>query len=309
MKANRTVVLVAVAAGLGLSTACQKAAAPVEPQPSPASGQPAVVIKTHQVAGHIYMLEGRGGNIGVSAGEDGVVLVDDQFAPLAPQILDAVQKLGKGDPTFVINTHFHGDHTGGNPQFGKSAHIVAHENVRKRLASQQERRGQVIEPMVKEGLPVFTFRESVSLHLNGEEIRVVHFPTGHTDGDSVVFFTGANVVHMGDHYFNGRFPYVDAASGGDVQKYAENVGAVLERVKEDTKIIPGHGALSNASELKVFHRTLVDTIGIVKRAMKAGKSLEQIKAAGLPAKYKGWGDGFISTEAWLTAIHASLSAQ
>lgn len=264
-----------------------------------------VTIKTTHVVGNIYMLEGRGGNIGVSAGEDGVVLVDDQFAPLVPKILAAVAELGKGEPRFVINTHWHPDHSGGNPDLGGKASIVAHENVRKRLSTRQEGRGRVVEPMARPGLPVVTYQQSASLHMNGEEIRLMHFPRGHTDGDTIVFFTGANVVHMGDHFFSGRFPFVDTASGGDPVGYAANVKAVLDQIKDDTKVIPGHGPLGTKADLAAFHQTLTDTIKIVKDAKKAGKSLDQAKKAGLPEKYKSWGEGFIKTDVWIETIYTS----
>lgn len=264
------------------------------------------VIKTTQVSGHIYMLEGRGGNIGVSAGENGVVLVDDQFAPLATKITEAVRALGKGEPKFVINTHWHGDHTGGNPEFGAKASIVAHENVRKRLSSPQQRRGQVVDPTPEIGWPVVTYQESASLHMNGEEIRLIHFPNGHTDGDTIVFFTGANVVHMGDHFFNGRFPFVDVESGGDPVRYAENVKSVLDQIKDDTKVIPGHGPLASKADLATFHQALTDTIEVVRAGKKAGKSLADLQKAGLPEKYKAWGEGFIKTDVWIETIYASL---
>ena len=155
-----------------------------------------VEIKTIHAAGNIYMLEGRGGNIGVSVGSDGILMVDDQFEPLADKIEAALKKLSDGQLKFVLNTHFHGDHTGGNEVFGPTAPIIAHTNVRERLKVK----------LSPEGLPIITFDTSLSIHFNGEEIRVIHFPKGHTDGDSVIFFTGANVVHMGDHFFSGRFP-------------------------------------------------------------------------------------------------------
>lgn len=302
--------LFACGLGLALAAGCQKATdtQPIaEPAPAPAADPMAsVTIETTPVAGPVFLLVGAGGNIGVSAGDDGVVLIDDQFAPLAPKILAAVRALGHGDPEFVINTHFHGDHTGSNPILGESASIIAHENVRKRLASGRKVAGKVVEPMAPPGLPVVTFAESVSLHMNGEEIRVDHLPRGHTDGDSVVFFTGSNVVHMGDHFFNGAFPFIDVAGGGDVLQYERNVAAVLEKVGDDTKIIPGHGPLAGRAELVAFHDMLVETIGIVEKAKRAGKSLAAVQKAGLPAKYDALGKGFITTDAWIEAIYASV---
>ena len=276
--------------------------------PRPADDSMAdVTIKATQVAGHIYMLEGRGGNIGVSAGEDGVVLIDDQFAPLAPKILEAVRALGKGEPEYVVNTHWHGDHAGGNPEFGAKASIVAHDNVRKRLSTEQKRRdGEIVEPMPAAGLPVVTYAQSASLHMNGEEIRLVHFPRGHTDGDTVVFFSGANVVHMGDQYFNGKYPFVDIESGGDPAGYAANVKAVLDQIKDDTKVIPGHGPLATKADLAAFHQMLIETSDVVRKGKKAGKSLDQLQEAGLPEKFKSWDGGFISGKVWIETLYNGL---
>jgi cyclase len=286
------------------------ATGPVETTKSPAKpvddSMKDAVIETTPVAGPIYMLKGRGGNIGVSAGDDGVVMVDDQFAPLAPKILDAVRALGKGEPEFVLNTHWHGDHTGGNAEFGAKASIVAHENVRKRLSTPQQLRGSTVEAIAPAGLPVVTFQQSLSLHMNGEEIRVIHFPTGHTDGDSVIFFTGSNVVHMGDHFFNGKFPFVDLESGGNAVQFAANVKAVLDQVKDDTKIIPGHGPLASKADLAAYSDVLSETIKIVQKGKKAGKSVEDLQKAGLPEKFASWGDGFIKTDAWIKTVYDSL---
>jgi len=265
-----------------------------------------VTITTIKVAGPVWMLKGQGGNIGISAGDDGVVMIDDQFAPLAPKILSAVRALGKGNPTFVINTHWHGDHSGGNRQMGKYAKIIAHENARKRLTWEVPTAGRKRNPMTKPGLPVVTFPASISLHFNGEEIRIVHFPTGHTDGDSVVFFTKSNVVHMGDHFFNGRFPFVDVNSGGNVVQYVKNVAKVLTLVDDKTKIIPGHGELGDKAQLQRFHDTIVETMAIVAKAKSAGASLEKVIEAGLPAKYKDWGSGFIKTKKWITTLYNGL---
>lgn len=271
-----------------------------------------VQIKTTHVAGPIYMLEGQGGNfgvgnIGVSVGADGILMVDDQFAPLAEKIKAALKELRKGNPAFVLNTHFHHDHTGGNPTFGREATIIAHTNVRKRLANPPSSKRRPRDPMPKVGLPVITFDESLSLHFNGEEIRAIHFPHGHTDSDSVIFFTGSNVVHMGDQFFQGKFPYVDFSSGGDVLGYTKNVKAVMGQLNADVKIIPGHGALSNLSDLKEFHRMLVETTDIVRSRMTAGQTLDQIRKEGLPDKWQGWASGLVSTERWLIALHNSLA--
>jgi glyoxylase-like metal-dependent hydrolase (beta-lactamase superfamily II) len=268
-----------------------------------------VEIKVTKVAGNVYMLEGSGGNIGVSAGTDGILIVDDQFAPLADKIKAALKTLGEGKLKFILNTHWHGDHTGGNVIFGPDAPIIAQTNVRKRLASDQKselfKRTTPASP--KEALPVITFDESLSVHFNGEEIRVIHYPQGHTDGDSVIFFTASNVVHMGDHFFAGRFPFVDLESGGNVEGYAKNVGDVITRLPAGAKIIPGHGPLSDVEGLKAFHRMLLETTDIVRKRMTAGKTLDQIKAEGLPEKWKPWGTGFIKQDLWIETIFKSLS--
>ena len=255
-----------------------------------------VEIKATHVRGNIYMLNGTGGNVGASIGADGVLIVDDKFAPLADKIRAALSDIGGGKLEFILNTHFHGDHVGGNQAFGPEAPIIAHTNVRKRLMR---------EP--KEAWPVITFDESLSVHFNGEEIKAIHFPHGHTDGDTVIFFTGSNVVHMGDDFFYERFPFVDLKSGGDVEGLTKNIEAVIRQVPADAKIIPGHGPLSTPNDLKHYHRMLGETTEIIRQRMAAGKDLHQIKTEGLPEKWKPWATGFISTERWIETIHRSLS--
>lgn len=266
-----------------------------------------VQIKATHVAGKVHMLEGRGGNIGVSVGQDGVLIVDDQYAPLVDKIRAALRDLGEGKPRFILNTHWHGDHTGGNEAFGRDGTIIAHTNVRKRLSTRQELFGRSVGPLPKVALPIITFDESLSIHFNGEEIRAIHYPNSHTDGDVVIFFTKSNVVHMGDLFFSGMFPFVDLDHGGDVEGLTESVGKILAELPKGAKIIPGHGPLSTADDLKTYHRMLVETTRIVRERLKAGKTLEQIKADGLPDPWKSWGAGFISTDRWLESIVKSLS--
>jgi cyclase len=270
-----------------------------------------VEIKTIKVAGNVYMLQGAGGNIGVSVGPDGILIVDDQYAPLADRIKAALKNLGDGKLKFILNTHYHGDHTGSNPVFGPEAPIISQTNARKRLTAEQTSKffGWKFPPMAKEGLPVITFDQSVSVFFNGEEIKVIHFPHGHTDGDSVVFFHASNVVHMGDDFFNGRFPVVDLENGGDVEGMTKNVGDIISKLPGDVKIIPGHGALSDLEGLKTFHRMLVETTEMVRKKMKAHKTLAQIKAEGVPEEWKSWGSGYIKTEMWLELVYTSLSAK
>ena len=266
-----------------------------------------VKITPVHVAGSVHMLKGAGGNIGVSVGEDGLLMIDDQFAPLAGRIQTALKNFNKGGLRFVLNTHWHGDHTGGNHIFGRQAPIISHTNVRKRLAQTNKIGKRVIKPRPREALPVVTFDESLSIHFNGEEIKVIHYPAGHTDGDSVIFFTKSNVVHMGDQMFSGLFPFVDLSNGGDVEGYTKNVAAILAKVPSDAKIIPGHGPLSGVKDLKTFHEMLTATTDIVRKQIRAGKTLAQIKSKGLPAKWKGWAWRFVSEERWIATIHKSLT--
>lgn len=266
-----------------------------------------VEIKAIHVRGNIYMLNGTGGNVGVSVGSDGILIVDDKFAPLADKIRAALKDVGGGDLKFILNTHWHGDHTGGNPVFGPEAPIIAHTNVRKRLMTEQHIFGRTVSPAPEEAWPVITFDQSVSVHVNGEEIRTIHFPKGHTDGDSVIFFTGSNVVHMGDDFFSGQFPFVDLGSGGDVEGLTKNVESVIRQLPAHVKIIPGHGPVSTSDDLRAYHRMLVETTEIVRQGMSGGKTLDQLKAEGLPKKWAAWGSGFISTERWIEIIYRSLS--
>jgi glyoxylase-like metal-dependent hydrolase (beta-lactamase superfamily II) len=268
-----------------------------------------VEITASKVAGNVHMLQGAGGNIGVSVGPDGILIVDDQFAPLADKIKAALKTLGEGKLKFVLNTHWHGDHTGGNAQFGPEAPIIAHDNVRRRLATEQriELFKSTTPASPKEALPVITFDKSLSVHFNGEEIKVIHFPQGHTDGDSIIFFTNSNVVHMGDDFFVAKFPFVDLDTGGSVQGLTKNIGDIIPKLAPDVKIIPGHGPLATVDDLKQFHNMLKETTAIVQGKMKAGKTMEQIKAEGLPAEWTSWGTGFIKTDVWLEIIYRSLS--
>lgn len=265
------------------------------------------VFKTEKVAGNVYVLYGRGGNIGVSNGADGLMIIDTQFAEVADKIKAELAKLGSDKPRFVFNTHWHGDHTGGNEIFGKDSIILAHTNVRKRMLETTLFRGEKRTPSPKAALPVLTYNEGVSLHFNGEEIRAEYFPNGHTDGDTVLFFTGSNVVHLGDDFFIGRFPFVDLESKGSVEGLLRNIGALLQMIPADAKIIPGHGQVGTIENLRDYHNMILETSLIVRKAMKEGKTLDQIKKAGLPEKYKEAGSGFIKTDTWIETIYKSYS--
>jgi glyoxylase-like metal-dependent hydrolase (beta-lactamase superfamily II) len=265
-----------------------------------------VEIKTSKVAGNVYMLEGAGGNIGVIAGADGLLIVDDQYAPLAEKIRAALREINSGKLRFVLNTHWHSDHTGGNAQFGMDSVLVAHSNVLKRLAAGGVILGGKVPPAQREALPLVTYDNVIYFNFDGEEIRVVHYPAGHTDGDSVVFFTGSNVIHMGDDFFAGRFPFVDLDSGGSVEGLIQNVGDIIAKAPAGVKLIPGHGPISTLEDLRAYHMALGETTNIVRQRIRQGKTLEQAKAEGLPEKYKEWGAGFIKTDKWIETVYRSL---
>jgi glyoxylase-like metal-dependent hydrolase (beta-lactamase superfamily II) len=266
-----------------------------------------VQVRTSKVNGNVYMLQGRGGNIGALVGMDGILIVDDDYKAVSAKIAAALKELGSDKPRFVMNTHWHGDHTEGNEFFGKDSIIVAHANVRKRLLDPPVIFGQKTPPYPAFALPIVTYTESMSLHLNGEEVRAVHFPNGHTDGDTVVFFKNANVVHFGDHFFVGRFPFIDLDSGGSVQGVINNIGTLIRQIPADAKLIPGHGPLATLEDLKTYHQTLIDTSNFIQAEMKKGKSADEIKKAGLPEKYKEWGSGFIKTDFWIDIVYRSYS--
>jgi glyoxylase-like metal-dependent hydrolase (beta-lactamase superfamily II) len=258
-----------------------------------------VEIKTTHVTGNIYILQGEGGNIGVSAGPDGLLMVDNEFAPLAEKIEKALHEINPGKLKFVINTHFHGDHTGGNIHFGREAPIIAHSNVRKRL--------RITPPTTQAILPVVTFDDTLTLHFNGEEVKLLHVPAGHTDSDSFIFFTKSNVVHMGDQFFNGRYPNIDLNGGGDVRGYIRNVETAIEKIPADAKIIPGHGPLGDMKALKEFHEMLVGTAAVMEKQIAAGKTLEQVRAEGLGAEWKSWDRPPMGEGRWIEILFRGLS--
>ncbi|HEX2330366.1 MAG TPA: MBL fold metallo-hydrolase [Candidatus Angelobacter sp.] len=267
-----------------------------------------VQIKVQKVSGTVYMLEGAGGNIGASVGNDGIVVVDDEFLPLADKIEAALKGITDKPVKFVLNTHWHGDHTGGNPHFGEKAPIIAQENVRKRLSTGGHNKFGDTPPAPKTALPVITFEDKVSVHLNGEDIRAIHFPNGHTDGDSVIFFPQSNVVHMGDDFFNGNmFPFIDLDSGGSVQGMIAGDEKVLAEVPDDVKIIPGHGPLATKDDLRKFIEMLKGTSAAVQSGIKAGKNLDQLKKDKVLAQWDSWGHGFINTDVFTEVLYDSLT--
>ena len=273
-----------------------------------------VEMKVTKVSGNVYMLEGAGGNIGASVGEDGIVVVDDQYAPMADKIKAALKGITDKPVRFVINTHYHGDHTGGNAIFQQGAPIIAQDNVRKRLqeGGTAGNLGAVKfenKPAPKEALPIITFDHDVTVHLNGEDIRALHFPSGHTDGDSVIFFPKSNVVHMGDDFVTYGFPFVDLASGGSVEGMIAALEKIVPELPPDVKVIPGHGPVSNLDDVRRFVTMLKDTKAVVEKGMKQGKSIDQLKQENVLAPWQKWSGDFITSEQWLVTLYNDLTGK
>jgi glyoxylase-like metal-dependent hydrolase (beta-lactamase superfamily II) len=256
-----------------------------------------VEVNATAVAGSVYMLVGSGGNIGVSAGPDGLLLIDDQYAPLAKKIVATLSELSDQSPNYIVNTHYHGDHTGSNAFFkeNKGATIFAHENVRIRLAS--------AEGSKQAALPVVTYQDGIKFHLNGETIHVFHLAEGHTDGDSAVWFEEPNVLHTGDLFFKDMFPYIDLGAGGSVKGYIESVEALLKKIDTGTKVIPGHGALGNKDDLERFVTMIKETYAFVQAKKAAGMTEEQVLKTGLEAKWDAWAWAFINEEKWIKTLY------
>jgi len=273
-----------------------------------------VQIKVTKVAGNVYMLEGAGGNIGASVGDDGIVVVDDQYAPLADRIQTALKGITDKPVRFVINTHYHEDHTGGNSYFQKQAPIIAHDNVRKRLESggTAGNGGSVkfeAKPAPKDALPIITFDHDVTVHLNGEDIRALYFPAGHTDGDAVIFFPKSNVVHMGDDFVTYGFPFIDVDSGGSIDGMIDGVEKVIGQVPADVKIIPGHGPVSSVTDVRAYLDMLKATREVVAKAIQSGQTLDQMKQAKLLDPWKKYSDKMINSDVFIETIYNSLTGQ
>jgi len=269
-----------------------------------------VSIKTTQVTPGIYMLEGSGGNIGLSVGVDGVFMIDDQFAPLTEKIQKAIAAITPQPVKFLINTHWHFDHVGGNENLGKGgAIIVAQNNVRERML-----KGQVIEAFAKEvppakkvALPVITFDKEVTFHWNSDTIEVIHTASAHTDGDAVIYFKQGNVVHTGDLYFSGMYPFIDASSGGSVAGLLAGISTILARIDDNTRVIPGHGPLSNKAELQAYQDMLKSVYARVKTLKDQGQSVEAVVAAKPTAGYDGkWGNGFLAPDVWVKIVYSAI---
>jgi glyoxylase-like metal-dependent hydrolase (beta-lactamase superfamily II) len=273
-----------------------------------------VQMKVTKVAGSVYMLEGAGGNIGASVGDDGIVIVDDQYAPLAEKIQAALKGITEKPVRFIINTHYHEDHTGGNAYFQKEAPIIAHDNVRKRLETGGTAgNGSSVhfeaKPQPREALPIITFDHDVTVHLNGEDIRALHFPAGHTDGDSIIFFPKSNVVHMGDDFVTYGFPFIDVDSGGSIDGMIDAVEKVIRELPADVKVIPGHGPVSNLDDVRHYLTMLKETRDLVQNALAQKKTLDQMKQAKILDPWKKYSGEFISEDAFLETLYNSLTGQ
>jgi glyoxylase-like metal-dependent hydrolase (beta-lactamase superfamily II) len=255
-------------------------------------------ITVQPAAGNVYMLQGPGGNIGVLATNEGLLLVDDKFAPLAEKIETAMKGIEDKELKYVINTHYHGDHTGSNQFFSHKAPIFAHENVRSRLGSKADHN--------VESLPVVTYKDGITIYLDKEEIQLSHLPAGHTDGDTYVYFKKANVLHTGDLFFEVGFPYVDLKSGGSVKGYLAGVNHMLENTPDDVTIIPGHGKLTDKKSLAAFAKMIEFSINKVSKALAAGQSESEIVAAGIGEKYQHLSWAFITEEKWLKTLVTDL---
>ena len=294
---RRSFALLALAGSLGLAAA-------------EAHAEEAAPVRTVPVAEGLSMLAGRGGNVAVLTGPDGPILVDDQYAHQVPGILEAVRGLQDAPIRFVINTHWHRDHTGGNAALRKlGALLLAHENVRARMSREQPRPGGGrMPPSPPESLPVLTFSERTTLHWNGVTVEVEHVRSAHTDGDAVVWFRERNAVHAGDLYFNGFYPFIDIATGGSLDGLIRAVDGILARVDDDTKIIPGHGPLSKAPELRRYRDMLAAVRERVGALVAAGRTAEEAVAARPTAEFDAeWGDGFLDPDTFVRLVHADLA--
>ncbi len=268
---------------------------------------PEVAIRIEPVSGSVHVLYGNGGNIGVFVGDDGVILIDDQYAPATPQIIEALAKLNPEPPRFVLNTHWHGDHTGGNENLaGKGSVIVAQERVRERMSTEQfnEFFQRKTPPSPAGALPVVTFSDNLSLHVNGDELRAIHVPNAHTDGDVFIHFRKANVIHTGDLMFAGLYPFVDLDSGGSVAGVIAGVDKMLVLANEKTRIIPGHGKATDRAGLLAYRKLLADTSARMQELVKAGQSVEQVLASKPFAELdKTYGWSFITAERYIQMLY------
>lgn len=271
-----------------------------------------VTINTTKLTDSIYMLEGSGGNIALSIGQDGAFIVDDQFAPLTEKIKEAISKITDKPIKFVINTHWHSDHTGGNENLGEiGAIIVSHDNVRKRLSTDQviEFFNMTIPALSEKGLPIVTFSDNMTIYQNGEEIKIIHVDNGHTDGDSIVFFTKNNVIHVGDDFSDKSYPVIDISSGGSIDGLITSLGTISSTINNETRVISGHTGISNKTKVNDFTNMLKDVRDQVNQMKSEGKSLEEIIASKPTSKHDEiyYDYTFIKPEDFVTFVYESLA--
>lgn len=267
-----------------------------------------VKIETEKVTDQFYILKGRGGNIGLFVGEDAVFMIDDQFAPLTPKILAAIKEITPKKVDYLVNTHWHGDHTGGNENMGKEgALIVAHNNVRKRMSTESVRRGRTVPAAPKVALPVITFDKDVVFHINGDDIMATHVHKAHTDGDALVYFSNNNVLHTGDSFFQGKFPYIDLSSGGSINGYIDGIKKMIMLSDDETKVVPGHGNVATKKDLEAYLKMLITLRDRVQTEIDKGKSLDDVKKNGeITKEYKSF-SGWINEEVIRETIFRSLT--
>ncbi|RLQ22205.1 MBL fold metallo-hydrolase [Seongchinamella sediminis] len=277
-----------------------------------AADEQARTVTITPIKGPLYMLAGQGGRVVASVGEDGVLLVDNDYPAWSAAYAAALKKIdaAAGAPRFMLNTHWHNDHTGNNGFWAEQgALVMAHENIYQRMSTRQDMPalGSVVEPSPAIALPVVTYADSIALRFNGDVIQVQHFPHGHTDGDSVMFFTAQNVVHVGDLYFAGAFPFVDLDSGGDVQGYIGNVEQVLAMIDDDTIIVPGHArTVKNKQEYQAWINAIKASVSEISARLEAGKTVDEVIAKGLGADFAPYGQGFIKEAFWIRTVTAGL---
>ena len=270
-----------------------------------------VRIRPVKVSEHIYMLKGSGGNIGVLIGKDGTLMIDDQFAPLSNKINGAIKTLDPGEIRFLINTHIHGDHSGGNENFKRMGiTVVAHEVVRERMQKETvNRQGQPVPPRDKDALPVITFADKLNFHLNDEDIELIHLDPGHTDGDVLVHFVKANVFHTGDTFTRMGYPFIDVSNAGMINGYISSLDKMLAIMDDNSKVIPGHGEVATKADVKIFRDKVADIRDQVAAAMKKGKKIEDIPAVGITDKYEAdWGKGFVKGKDFVLLVATNLKA-
>ena len=277
---------------------------------APAGQSEEVNVNAAPVTEQIYMITGKGGNIGLFIGEDGTFLIDDQFAPLTEKLLATIKSVGGEHPKFLINTHYHGDHTGGNENLGQGGTLIfSHHNVRERL-----RTGAFIEAfkaklpaLLKAGLPVVTFSEDISFHLNGDTVHAIHVPHAHTDGDSFIYFEKANVIHAGDLFFNGFYPFIDVSHGGSLKGMIQGIDRVLALADDNTKIIPGHGPMGDKAQLASCRDMLSIAYERLRKLKDDGKTAQEAAAAKPLADLEDtWGDGLFTGDRWIEIIYPGV---